>query len=65
MELSYTIHKRDRYYILCSQDDHILLLTTQKNLCYRYMYELQGLAVPDQYTKKNLDQDFLVDKRSN
>ena len=64
MEQSYSIHKRGRYYTLYDNQDKLLLYTSNKNLCYRYMYELQGLAVPDQYIKRDKFQDISVDKPS-
>ena len=64
MEQSYSIHKRGRYYKLYNTQDQLLLYTSNKNLCYRYMYELQGLAVPDQYIKRDKFQDISVDKPS-
>ena len=64
MEQSYTISKRGRYYTLYNTQDQLLLYTSNKNLCYRYMYELQGLPVPDQYQKRAVFQDISVDKPS-
>ena len=62
MEQSYTIHKRGRHYTLYNTQGQLLLYTTNKNLCYRYMYELKGLPVPDQYQRRSVFQDISVDK---
>ena len=62
MEESYTISKWKHHYILYNSLNQLVLYTRNKHLCYRYMYELQGLPVPDQYLRKDRFQDISVDK---
>jgi hypothetical protein len=61
MEESYYITENRNQYTLY-KDQYIVLRSTNKHLVYRYMYECQGLPVPDQYTRKHRFQDISVDK---
>jgi len=65
MDESYKIFEyRNRYTLY--KDGHVLLVTSNKHLAYRYMYECMGVPVPLEYTRKRLDsllnQDISVDK---
>jgi hypothetical protein len=61
MEDRYYIVERKGRYVLYDHN-RILLITKQKGLCYRYMYDLQGLPYPDQYKRFDPYQDISVDK---
>lgn len=65
MDESYKISEyRNRYTLY--KDGHVLLITGNKPLAYRYMYECMGVPVPLEYTRRRLDsllnQDISVDK---